>query len=441
MASVALKELNIETTLLQKNTEALATTSAKAAAAGGVGGIGKAAEDIKAARPAIDALKKDLVSLSTETGESFNTIITIVRTSLQSNVNAAKTSVRSLTDELNNLKKSATLGRDVGGLFGAVGGPLSSGQLAEVNTRIQTVGTSLDAMKGQLNTAQAAYKNFQTTSTTALKELNQEQKGATEGTKSFGLNLRSLNDIARLVFGVTLLSLAAQALRSLVNWFKEISGQALVFSQAMFQLEVGARALRRAGIDITSSDILENLQKINESVGNLYSNFELVKGAADFTNLIRDLGLTKEEIFKLQGAIVQLAIVNGRSLDDVQRTVALALSSGYTEGLQRLGVSINRVTIAEEANKLGFEGGYTALTEQQRSMATYSLLLRKTARYADDLSEAQNRLFGQLKNIEAQTTDISVSIGEKMASCSIETESGDFILSETSKFQSDTYIC
>ena len=199
----------------------------------------------------------------------------------------------------------------------------------------------------------------------------------------------------------------------MVGWFKETGTQAKDLLQSMFQLEVGVRALRRAGIDVTSSAILENLQKINKETGNLFSNFELIKGAADFTNLIRDLGLTREEIFKLQAAVVQLAIINGRSLADVQRTVALALSSGYTEGLQRLGVSINRLTIAEEANRLGFEGGYTALTEQQRATATYNLLLQKTSKYSNDLSEAQNRLFGQLKNVEAQTTDISVAIGEK----------------------------
>jgi hypothetical protein len=101
-------------------------------------------------------------------------------------------------------------------------------------------------------------------------------------------------------------------------------------------------------------------------------------------------------------------------MDEVQKTVALALSSGYTEGLQRLGVSINRVTIAEEAARLGWDKGYTALTEQQRALATYNLVLRKTAVYSDDLLSYQETLPGAIDTATAALTDQSAIIGESL---------------------------
>lgn len=361
-------------------------------------------------RAKVDALKAELKAINAETKESFSTIAASIRKNFKDSIDASKASIRELNQELKNLNAVAkTQAKDIK-LSTPAADPAA---FAKTNQEIAETNAKLAEQKSILNSTQQAYKQFQSVAPTALKELNAETKAASVGTKAFGLDLSNLNSVARIVFGVTLFSNAGQALRSLIGWFKEVGTEAKDLLQSMFQLEVGVRALRRAGIDVTSSEILENLQKINKETGNLFSNFELIKGAADFTNLIRDLGLTREEIFKLQAAVVQLAIINGRSLADVQRTVALALSSGYTEGLQRLGVSINRLTIAEEANRLGFEGGYTALTEQQRATATYNLLLQKTSKYSNDLSEAQNRLFGQLKNVEAQTTDVSVAIGEK----------------------------
>jgi len=47
--------------------------------------------------------------------------------------------------------------------------------------------------------------------------------------------------------------------------------------------------------------------------------------------------------------------------------------------LQRLGISINKVTIAQKAANLGWDKGYNSLTEYQRALSTYILINERVA--------------------------------------------------------------
>lgn len=280
-------------------------------------------------------------------------------------------------------------------------------QVAQVKQQIVTQAQSSGQTYQQVAQQMQQAGTSATVLNSALKQLNTQ---ATQNKSTF----QNLGGAIQYAF-VTVLGLnAVNAIRSAISSLNDLMEKGFQVSESFFRLEVGVRALRRAGIEITSKELLDNLQKLNEETGNFYSQLELVSGAATFANLIRDMGFTRDEIFQLQEAIITLAIVNGRSMDEVQKTVALALSSGYTEGLQRLGLSINRVNIAARANQLGFEGGYTALTEHERAMATLSLIMEKTAKYSDDLNEAQNRLFGTIKNTRTEIENVKNSLGEQL---------------------------
>lgn len=242
----------------------------------------------------------------------------------------------------------------------------------------------------------------------AQNELDNSNKKVTSSTNGFSGALRSIVSMAgRFIGFYSLISVLRQA----VNWLQQATTAAYEFSKAIFYLSVGVRALQRSGSDITFRAMYENLEKLRVTFG-IFSRKELVEGAAQLVNLSRDFDFTSEQIFKLQEAIATLAVVNGRAMDDVQRTVALALSSGYTEGLQRLGVSINRVTIAQKAGQLGFEDNYMSLTEAERAYATYVLVLEKTAKYSNDLALYQESLTGKLDSSKAAITDLRVEIGD-----------------------------
>jgi len=238
---------------------------------------------------------------------------------------------------------------------------------------------------------------------TSLQELN-----TTAGKTQTVFN--SLGSAAGLVFGSILGVTAVTAVRKLIDYLVQATSAGYDFSKAMFSIVAGVNVMRRSGIDITVKDVMTNIKELRNEFRQ-FSEKELVVGAGALLNLTRDFGYTKDQIFELQGAIVKLAIVNGRAMDDVQRTVALAISSGYTEGLQRLGVSINRVTIAEEAARLGYGKSYLALTELQRAEATYNVILEKTAAYQDDLNAYLDSAPGKIDSMKSSWTDLSKNVG------------------------------
>lgn len=243
-----------------------------------------------------------------------------------------------------------------------------------------------------------------------VSEVNEglKQLTATTGgtTQAFG----GLGNVAQFVFGSVLGLSAVNVLRNIVKYLQDAAQAGVEFGKAIYQMGIGVRALQRQGTEITLKDVYDQIETLRSSF-KVFTTKDLVVGSAAFLNLIRDLGFTKEQIIELQNSIATLAIVNGRSMDEVQKTVALALSSGYTEGLQRLGVSINRVTIAEKAAELGWNKGYTALTEQQRAYATYLLVLEKTLAYQDDLKQYYSTVPGQIEATTAALEEEKNALG------------------------------
>ncbi len=252
-----------------------------------------------------------------------------------------------------------------------------------------------------------------------IKELQKETKDAVNQTKDSYQGLRQVlssfggvgSTLATALTGPLGVILAiVAALKILTNQLKQAAQYGYDFAKATYQLQIGINAIRRTGVEITLQDVYNNLDKLQEKFG-IFSRKELVEGSAALINLTRDFGLTRDQIFELQDAIATLAVVNGRAMDDVQRTVALAISSGYTEGLQRLGVSINRVTIALEAQRLGYGRNYMSLTEAQRAEATYNLILQKTAKYQDDLASYQLKAPGMIDSLKTSWKDLTTEIG------------------------------
>lgn len=296
------------------------------------------------------------------------------------------------TEIANQTKEAAAAAREYAQITKQGYGVMSEGA-RQYGAQVQVVKAQIQQIATQTGVSfQEAAKQLAVSGTPinqinqALKELNPAVKETGSSFRIFGQEIKNIGDLGRVVllgiFGVGVL----QMFRNLINTIKEATQAGYEFAKAIFQLEVGARALQRAGVDVTIQQIYEQIGSLQERF-KIFTTKDLVVGTAAFLNLNRDMGFTREQLFKLQDAIATLAVVNGRAMDEVQRTVALALSSGYTEGLQRLGVSINRVTIANEAGRLGFAKSYMALTEQQRALATYNLVIQKTAIYQEDLQK------------------------------------------------------
>jgi hypothetical protein len=281
----------------------------------------------------------------------------------------------------------------------------------EAGARINTVATTIKTLSESSGLSmQQVGQNF-VDAGMPINTVNSALQTLTPNVKKSSSAFAELGNVLSTTFGFGLYSIIQQIFQGIIEYLKQVATAGYEFSKSMYLLQVGINAMRRTGVDIITEDVMGNIQAMKEKFG-MFSTADLVKGSASLVNLIRDFGFTKEEIFKLQDAIATLAVVNGRSMDEVQKTVALTLSSGYTEGLQRLGVSINRVTIALEAQRLGWGRNYLALTESQRAMASYNIVLAKTAKYQKDLESYQMSFPGMVDKSKSAWKDFTMEMGE-----------------------------
>ena len=278
--------------------------------------------------------------------------------------------------------------------------------IQEQKTQIQQLTQEYNQLKSSISRAQTEAQKGSGTVAQSTTQAGVAAKNASGGFLALAAGIGS-------AFGISAINMVRNFFQTIINLSKEAIEAAYDYGKGLFQIQVGVNALRRAGTDITFGGVLAQLQKLKQEFG-VFSMKDLVVGAGQFLNLNRDMGFTEDQLYALQEAIATLAVVNGRSMDEVQKTVALALSSGYTEGLQRLGVSINRVTIAEEAAQLGYAKSYMALTEVQRAEATRILILEKTAVYQRDLIEYQKTLTGQIDVATKSIEDQTVALGQNL---------------------------
>lgn len=222
--------------------------------------------------------------------------------------------------------------------------------------------------------------------------------------------MSAFGKIAGFVFGGVLGLSAVTIVHRLIAAFNRLVDAGLEVSQSMFRLGASVRALQRLGMDITIGETVDQVEKLRESLG-FMSRKEAVDGIAAIQLLTRNFGFTKDEMLKMTEASTALAVVTGKDFGEAARELAMFLSSGYAESLQRAGLAVNRLTVVEEAHRMGIRKGYTALTEQERAAAAYRVVMEQIQPILAEVSEYQDTLAGrtQAANAEIKTQKDAIS--------------------------------
>ena len=248
----------------------------------------------------------------------------------------------------------------------------------------------------------------------ALKELNSQTKKTTQSTKIFGMEIGKLGKVGQFVFGSILGLGAVQILRSIIGKFKEAAQEVIGFSQELFKLGASTRALQRSGLDITIADVSEKITELREEFG-VFSRRDIASGLAQIQLYTRQLGFTVEQMDQMIDSVSTLSIVMGKDFGETARSVALFLSSGYGEALQRAGiVDANRATVATELLALGFKKSFNEATQQERALAGLSILLRGTADLTEETAGFQDTLAGKVRVLDAAWQDLLLTLGQEL---------------------------
>lgn len=246
-----------------------------------------------------------------------------------------------------------------------------------------------------------------------LEELSKTMDTSVVGVGRLQNGFRGLGLAGRYIFGTVLGIGAAQALRQIIQYLQEAYAEAINFSKSLYQLEVGVRALQRQGLNIT-------LAGVNKEIADLQKRFpqfnlmQLTEGFAQATLSARELGLSSKDLDKFVESSIILSQVTGKDINEVMRTFALTLSSGYSEGLQKMYVNINRTVIAQKGLELGFKGGYNAMTQQERALAALAVVYEQTNKIAGDAAKFQETYAGKQGIANSQWSQTKVIWGQQI---------------------------
>lgn len=214
-----------------------------------------------------------------------------------------------------------------------------------------------------------------------------------------------------------------QKLGSVGTKFTKLGKQMTTFVSLPLALVSGGLIKAASDAEETQNKFDVVFREINKSANKWATEFgrdvgrsssEIKRFSSGLGDVLKPLGFTTEEAFKLSAGMTQLALdvasFNNRQDADVIRAFTSALT-GERESLKTLGIVINEADVKQEAMRLGLVRVGEELSKTAKAQATYSLLLKNTEDAQGDLARTQDSFANQLKRFQAEVTNLSEAFG------------------------------
>lgn len=148
------------------------------------------------------------------------------------------------------------------------------------------------------------------------------------------------------------------------------------------------------------------------------SQHAALEAAGTFGNLFTSMGVGRDQAADLSTELVQLAS-DLASFNNVSPEEALiALRSGIVgeiEPLRRFGVSLSAAAVESKALEMGLAATSKELTEQDKILARYELILQQTANAQGDFARTSDGLANQQRIFAANMQNAAATIGQAFA--------------------------
>lgn len=144
---------------------------------------------------------------------------------------------------------------------------------------------------------------------------------------------------------------------------------------------------------------------------------EALSATGTFGNLFQTVGLGQEPAADMSQSLVQLAAdlasFNNADVSDVLSAIRSGLV-GEAEPLRRYGVLLSEVRVQQAAMAATGKTNVKELTNQEKALARYNIILSDTVTAQGDFARTQDGLANQSKILRAQLSDLSAELGEKL---------------------------
>jgi len=174
-------------------------------------------------------------------------------------------------------------------------------------------------------------------------------------------------------------------------------------------------SINKAGVvfGANAKDILAWSKTAATALGQ--SQQQALEAAGSFGNLFTSMGVTRKESARLSVELVELAsdlasFNNIRPEDALEKLRAGIV--GETEPLRVLGININETVVKAEAMALGLGKGNKMLTDQEKILARYSIIMRQSANAQGDFARTSQDVANQQRILAAQIENSRAKFGQ-----------------------------
>lgn len=201
-------------------------------------------------------------------------------------------------------------------------------------------------------------------------------------------------------------------------------GKKLTIGVTLPIIAVGTAAINMAMDAVESENLFEvsmgNMagaarewsEKLRKELG--LNAFEVRKSVATFNQMLSSMGLAEDQAFDMAKGLTQLSYDMASFFNLRPEEAFEKLQAGITgeiEPLKRLGIIINETTIKAFALKNGIGDASGELTEQEKILARYLLIMEQTKNAQGDLARTIDSPTNQLRIMRSQIENLAIDLG------------------------------
>jgi hypothetical protein len=208
-----------------------------------------------------------------------------------------------------------------------------------------------------------------------------------------------------------------QLVQAVRDAFTSMIKDANDFANALYQIGEAQDVIARNGINIQQQDLLDIVKQLNKEFG-VFSYVEMTDAVAKSALLTSNYKLTKDQIEEVTRLAATLAIQEGnianmpQYIEQITRSLATGTGS---QALEKIGANLTNIQVQAEAVRLGLVHGNEALTEQDKIVASLSLLAGHYSEQMQDAAKYQETLPGQTSVLQKAWADLLTLLGNAFA--------------------------
>ena len=235
-----------------------------------------------------------------------------------------------------------------------------------------------------------------------LDDINKKLDSLTDGmdknnkkAKEMGMNWDKLKVAGLATFGVVS-AVVAKSVKDFSDLNESVNAVQVVFGSG-------------------ASKILEFGQNAATAVG--MSNAEFNQMSVGVGALFRDTGLSMEEVanktITLSQRAADMASVFNTDVSDAMSAIQQALR-GETEAIRRYAGNVSDATLQQYAMSQGLKKNVTDLTESEKRLLRYDLIMQQTNVTQGDFANTSDSLANKQRIMQATMTNLSATLGSNV---------------------------